>query len=158
MTLSDLAALGSFISGIAVVISFVFLTIQLRQNTQSLRRSEGNASQAQISAFRLSIANSRDVARVWATGLSGGELDDIDGARFNVLMSETIWNYFHMWDRDRRGLWEAHNWSRLAPEVGELLTTKRGADWWRNARTYCPPDYALAVDQAIADQLARIDK
>ena len=35
MSLSDLAALGSFISGLAVVVTFVFLLIQMRQTNQN---------------------------------------------------------------------------------------------------------------------------
>jgi hypothetical protein len=39
MTLSDLAAIGSFIGGVAVVVSFVFLAFQLRQSTHNQRTS-----------------------------------------------------------------------------------------------------------------------
>lgn len=39
MTLSDLASLGSFVSGLAVAITLVFLLLQARQNTQNLRSS-----------------------------------------------------------------------------------------------------------------------
>lgn len=39
MSLSDLAALGNFIGGVAVVISFVFLAFQLRQSTHNQRTS-----------------------------------------------------------------------------------------------------------------------
>jgi hypothetical protein len=35
MTLSDLASIGSFIGGIAVVLSFVFLTLQMRQSAKT---------------------------------------------------------------------------------------------------------------------------
>jgi len=37
ISLSDLAAIGSFISGVAVVVSFVFLAVQLRQNARNQR-------------------------------------------------------------------------------------------------------------------------
>src|SRR5215469_17016584 len=37
MTLSDLASIGSFVSGIAVLVSLVYLAIQVRQNTRNLR-------------------------------------------------------------------------------------------------------------------------
>ena len=50
MTLSDLAALGSFISGIAVIVSLVFLYFQLRQlaaqNLQSQRNQQAAIQQA----------------------------------------------------------------------------------------------------------------
>ena len=37
MTLSDLAAIGSFISGIGVLVSLIYLAFQVRQNTMSHR-------------------------------------------------------------------------------------------------------------------------
>jgi hypothetical protein len=37
MSLNDLASIGSFVSGIAVVISLIYLSIQIRQNTRHER-------------------------------------------------------------------------------------------------------------------------
>ena len=37
MSLSDLASLGSFVSGLAVLISFVFLSLQIQQNNRNQR-------------------------------------------------------------------------------------------------------------------------
>jgi hypothetical protein len=37
MSLSDLASLGSFVSGVAVVVSFVFLALQIRQANRNQR-------------------------------------------------------------------------------------------------------------------------
>ncbi|MBV9571021.1 MAG: hypothetical protein JO056_07265 [Alphaproteobacteria bacterium] len=42
MTLSNLAALGSFVSGIAVLISLVFLYFQLRQINRQIKQAERN--------------------------------------------------------------------------------------------------------------------
>ena len=49
MSLADLAAIGSFVSGIAVVISFVFLGFQMRQNTKAMKAA---ASQAHAANFQ----------------------------------------------------------------------------------------------------------
>ena len=37
MSLNDLASIGSFVSGMAVVISLIYLSIQIRQNTRHER-------------------------------------------------------------------------------------------------------------------------
>jgi hypothetical protein len=37
MSLSDLASIGSFVSGLAVVVSFVFLGLQIRQSNRNQR-------------------------------------------------------------------------------------------------------------------------
>lgn len=42
MSLSDLASLGSFVSGLAVLISLIFLYFQLRQVNQQVRQAETN--------------------------------------------------------------------------------------------------------------------
>jgi hypothetical protein len=53
MSLSDLAAVGSFISGVAVLISLVFLYFQVRQVTAQVRQAERN-QQASIRHTRVS--------------------------------------------------------------------------------------------------------
>jgi hypothetical protein len=54
MTLSDLAALGSFVSGVAVMVSLVFLYFQVRQVNLQVRQAERNqrATIAQVRAGR----------------------------------------------------------------------------------------------------------
>src|SRR5215469_16965844 len=53
MTLSDLASLGSFVSGLAVLVSLIFLYFQVRQATQLVRQAEKN-QQATIRQERAS--------------------------------------------------------------------------------------------------------
>src|SRR5215469_15552872 len=51
MSLSDLASLGSFVSGVAVLISLAFLYFQLRQVNSQVRQTEKN-QQASIRQAR----------------------------------------------------------------------------------------------------------
>ena len=55
MSLSDLASLGSFVSGVAVLISLVFLFFQVRQVNRQVRQAERN-QQAAIRQGRTSRA------------------------------------------------------------------------------------------------------
>jgi hypothetical protein len=54
MSLSDLASLGSLVSGVAVPVSLVFLYFQVRQVNQQVRQAEKNqrATIAQVRASR----------------------------------------------------------------------------------------------------------
>ncbi len=150
MSLSDLASIGTFVSSIAMVISLISLTLQLRQNTAALERAEANATQSQASAFRLAIVNSRDVAKLLVVGSADdGNLDEIDDARFGALLGERIWFLSHVWDREQRGLLAKGVWERVRSLAAEPLTTKRGALWWDRNRGTFPPEFALAVDVAI---------
>src|SRR5215469_4320936 len=46
MSLSDLASLGSFVSGVAVLASLVLLFFQMRQMTEQVRQAEKNQQAA----------------------------------------------------------------------------------------------------------------
>ena len=92
MTLSDLAALGGFISGIGVLVTLIVLVIQVRQNNAALMRAEATATQASASAFRMEIAANRDVARLLTEGLkTDSMLDEADALRFDSLIGEIAW-------------------------------------------------------------------
>jgi hypothetical protein len=74
MSLSDLAALGSFVSGLAVLVSLVFLYFQVRQVAAQVRQAERNQ---QASIRHSHISRSVDIhlaqadpglAEVWARG------------------------------------------------------------------------------------------
>lgn len=66
MSLSDLAALGSFISGLGVLVSLVFLYFQLRQIGVQVKQTEKNqralisqASRAPATSFAASRNRTR---------------------------------------------------------------------------------------------------
>ena len=153
MTLSDLAAIGSFVSGFAVVISLLALTLQMRQNTIALQRAEANASQNQASAFRLSIVNNRDVASLWTVGTTdNGTLDAIDDQRFGLLLSEMFWVCAHVFDRTTRGLFAAAEWNGARQWVATLLAQKCAALWWSSSKYAYPNEFVNEIERIIVEQ------
>jgi hypothetical protein len=59
MSLSDLASLGSFVSGVAVTVTLVFLLIQLRQNNHNQRAIMQQGRSAQQVDLLLRCADER---------------------------------------------------------------------------------------------------
>ena len=69
MSLSDLASLGSFVSGLAVLVSLVFLFFQLRQLNRQVRQAEKN----QQAAIRQGRANQAAIINTGGADPSGSE-------------------------------------------------------------------------------------
>jgi len=86
MSLSDLAALGSFVSSIAVVVSLIFLYFQLKQVNVQVKQAERNQQAAiqqersgRVSEILMKIAEP-SLAEAIAKGLAGAE--DMTRAQF----------------------------------------------------------------------------
>jgi len=62
MSLSDLASLGSFVSGVAVLASLVYLAVQTNQNIQHTRALIHQGSAARTTAIRLGLMDRERVA------------------------------------------------------------------------------------------------
>lgn len=144
--LPDLAHIAEIVGTVAVVISLLYVGVQLRQATRQMEREENNATQAQWQTIRLLLATDRDVARLWHAGLNGDSLDAIDRVRFDRLFSEHTWATFHIRDRARLGIFPWQEFERGgATRLVHWICTPGGSPWWRENRTGYPPDFVADV-------------
>jgi hypothetical protein len=72
MTFVDLASLGSFVSGIAVMISLVYLGVQVKQAEKNQRAlmQQGRADRISQNCFNVAGAG---LSAIWNRGLNGDE-------------------------------------------------------------------------------------
>jgi len=151
MSLSDLASLGSFLSGLAVATSLVALIFQVRQNTTMMARVESNATMDQMSAIRMSIASNRDMARVWDAGLKGhSDLDELDQLRFRTFFSNYVVAFAHIYDRHKRVWGQSSSFERGPGRflVKQVLSTDGGSAWWaeNSSDMYAFPEFVKTID------------
>jgi len=64
MSLSDLASVGSFVSGVAVLISLIYLSLQVKQNSKHTRALIVQGRAARITGQYLTLASS-DLVSAW---------------------------------------------------------------------------------------------
>jgi hypothetical protein len=153
MTLDQWSSLAQILGSIGVVVSLVFVGLQVRQNTSAIARNEHNNTMAQWTVVRMAVAQSRDMAELMTAGLAGTrELDDADHLRMAQMLAEYAWASFHIWDRTQRGVFPPGTFEATAgPLLAEVLTTPRGGDWWREAKHVGYfPGYVAAVDAVLA--------
>jgi hypothetical protein len=153
MTLEEFSYVAQVIAAFGVILSLVFVGLQIRQNTAALERSEHNSTMAQWTVIRMGIAGSRDMAELMTDGLRGDStLDAADQLRLDQMLQEHAWAAFHIWDRTQRGVFPKGKFEATAgPLLSEVLGTPRGETWWTRAKEVAfLPEYVTAVDAALA--------
>src|SRR6476619_3083720 len=105
MNWDAIVAISQLVAAIGVILSLVFVGLQVRQNTAALQRNEHNSTMAQWSVIRMAIAGNRDVAELMTAGLDGEcSMDAADQLRLEQMLAEHAWASFHIWDRTQRGV------------------------------------------------------
>lgn len=149
------------VASIGVIVSLIFVGLQIRQNTGALQRNEHNSTMAQWTVIRMAIAKQRDIAELMTAGPHGEHaLDAADQLR----LGENAWASFHIWERTQRGIFPKGTFELTAgPLLSSLLRTERGEAWWRSTKGsgFIPAfvsdvDALLAKDRFIGPDAARL--
>ncbi|MEI9885103.1 MAG: hypothetical protein WDN08_01170 [Rhizomicrobium sp.] len=86
MTLSDLASIGSFVSGLAVLISLIYLALQIRQNTQAQRVTAHQNRQDFARQFLIKLSDEATAALFIRASAGNPDLTPTEFLQFNALM------------------------------------------------------------------------
>jgi hypothetical protein len=152
MSFEQISYLAQIVASIGVVVSLVFVGLQIRQNTGALQREEHNSTMAQWTVIRMAIAKNRDIAELMTAGLDGERaLDAADQLRLEHMLGENAWASFHIWERTQRGIFPKGTFElSCGAHLCGLFTTTRGGTWWRTAKQIAfPPAFVSDVDALL---------
>jgi hypothetical protein len=156
MPLEQLSYAAQIVGTVAVVLSLVFVGLQIKQNTAVLQRNEHNSTMAQWTVIRMAIAENREIAELMTAGLHGERaMDAADQLRVEQLLAEYAWAAFHIWDRTQRGVFPKGTFEQTGGALlCNVLKTPRGGKWWSSARAESfIPAFVSDVDALLAKNL-----
>jgi hypothetical protein len=158
MSLSDLASLGSFVSGVAVLISLVFLYFQLRQVNQQVRQAERN-QRATIASLRASrtvevMLRNTDPSMAMAYGKAvGGDVDitATELQQFLAYFRAFLTNTEDTFLQAHHGLLEGATHRAYVTSMAATMASPAYRLAWRLMRNVVGgPEYAEFIDEIIA--------
>jgi len=155
MSLADLAALGSFVSGVAVLCSLIYLALQVRQTKRNQQISIRHSRVSRIVELERTLADP-DVAAAWLRGADS--VDDIGPIELAQFIGMCRAYFFHFEDsfyQRQEGLLNDHAFETVV-EGARLLTRRRGVRAaWRMTRENFGGRFLDFMDGVVADSATR---
>ena len=156
--LDNLGNIGEFIGALAVVISLVYLAIQVRRNTQqmesnekALLRAESSAQHIQWSDWRRMLATNAELVEIWDRGSGAlGDLDRVEQIRFSVVPTDLLYVISNVWERYQAGISVGGTWESNLAGAARFLASPGGEEWWSKNKRDFPRPFADAIDAAPA--------
>lgn len=136
MTLEDLGNVGEFIGAVGVVISFVFLAIQIRHNTNAIRYAAEKDLAQNTADFLAPIVESAEVAQIYRVGLRDWDaLDANDRMRFSMHLFLAFYFFQNLYSRYRQHQIETEYWASQREVIMWYMRQAGIQRWWHNARS-----------------------
>lgn len=149
MALSDLAALGSFISGIAVFLSFIFLALQLRQANRNQRSLMQQARTGRNVEILLTMADPATSETLAQANTNCAAMSDAKIWSFYGFCAAVFWSYEDCFMQFRAKTLDANSWASDVATLERLAAYPPYRAVWKMARDGMGGDYRDYVDSLM---------
>ena len=117
--LSTLASIAEIVSGIAVVVTLIFLVVGIQDNTEITRAAAYDRNIDSLNEWRLGIAQNEEMLRVW-TAFTLNDLEGLseeDSRRLDFILNTQWGIYEKTYYSNQYGIIGSSEWSRFESQI-----------------------------------------
>lgn len=151
MTLSDLGDLGDFLGGIGVIVTLVYLAVQVRRNTQEVRSASLDAVAVSHLGFHQAVWGDAEINKLWFDGMFGKPLAEEEGRRFLFMVISCARHWERAYHKARGGTLDATSWSGIHHELADVFSYPGTQAYWQRIHFMFPPDFVSFVEKAVRE-------
>jgi hypothetical protein len=157
MSFQDLGALGELIGAVAVVVSLVYLAIQIRQNTNAL---EMTLKSTELAAFERNVESAirvremfimhPEIVELWTKGLKGyTKLEPAEKIRFEMILSNMFSAFQGAYMRQLTYKNDPREFAGSIAVMDKLLAISSVREWLDHAEPDWRPEFRELVDERV---------
>lgn len=154
MNWEAITAITEILGVVAVVVSLIYLAIQIRQNSASIKASTYDSILSQATNLHTLLLSNEAISDAWIKGLNApDELETVERLRFNSYMLRL----FRMLEGFHRqaaiGLLDSEVFEASWSEILEFSRKPGMIDWWQNNRQHFTSAFRKYVDQEFEERV-----
>jgi len=153
MSLEDLGNIGEFVAAIGVIASLIYLAVQIRHGSASVRATMFLTSSANQSEMTAHVYQDSEMARIFRVGQQGLEsLTEDEQTRFVSFFATLFRTYEQMFQQDRMGLLDPEVWEARREAMLRFFKQPGVQSMWRMRRHAFSKSFRDLVD-ALQEEL-----
>jgi hypothetical protein len=159
MNLQSLAYIGEIIGTVVVILSLVYLAVQVRQNTEAQRTENYARALERLAAFQSMLSTDSEISIIFSKGLANySNLATQEKLRFNWVMYEAFGAFEFMFHAARKESIDDEIWSRWSDATAWYLTFPGVHTWWMSRPLPFTDSFSLFVDSLLKDNPTDVEK
>ena len=150
MNWDAVGAVGEVIGALAVVVSLLYLAVQIRNQNKESRLNSVSEAARQWNEVLASTANDRALCQVWVDGVNDFDsLELIDRTQFTAHAGRILRVVEAMYEHHKQGRLEAETWEAMYRILLDLFAYKGTKDWWKTRRHWYTQSFQSFVAEVI---------
>ncbi len=155
MTLESLANLSEFIGAIAVVISLIYLALQVRQNTAAQRMETYAQAVQRIGMLQTEVSKDHELLRAWSKGLMDPDsLTPNQRMQLNWTLYAAFGDMEFLFIAAKRNALPDEVWERWQKTLAWWIAFPGVRAWWVALAAPFTAEFSRFVDAEVANSTA----
>ena len=153
MTLDQLASIGEIIGGIAVVISLVYLAIQIRSNTETERTSTYQSIVSDFGALNNTMASTPELSHMFVQAMENyHQLSSDQKARISQVFFQCFRYFENMFYQHQKGYLDDEVWTGWKRLMLTYYSRPGFQTWWEHRRDVYSEPFAIFLETEKLDR------
>ena len=153
VSLSDLANISESIGGIAVVITLIYLAIQMRQNTRMMRAAAHHSANELGVQINLALGTNTEASRILQLGsASYTELNSHERLMFHLMMRANFSGAEDFYIQAREGLLDSDMWDSRKLSMARYLQQPGVQVWWEKNSDLFSTDFVKVMSPVTPER------
>ena len=151
MWLEDSARFASVVSAVAIVVSAVYASIQIRHNTRAVRASAFQQVVDSFAAISFDIARDRSLVDLYLRGgRDFGALGEAERAQYSLMLLSFLRRAENVLFQSNTRLLNSEHWSGIRNSIKAILEPPGARACWLQIADRLNPDFRAFVASLIA--------
>lgn len=150
MNWEALGAIAELIGAIGVVVTLVYLAVQIRSNTRATRIASFHSTTDSLNQVNLLIASNREISAMFAESFE--ETHDWDKeatTQWNFILLAIYRIFESAYFQRNEGLVEEQSWTRYDHSLRRSLQSKATVVWWNSQQFGFTDEFCDYVNAAL---------
>ena len=151
MSLDDVGNIGELIGAVGVIITLIYLAVQIRQNTSALKATSHQEATREAADFVAQIAGDGDIARILSKG--GKDWNCLEGdekLRFSMLLFRVFFNFQNTYNLHQNGGIDEEYWESQLGVMMWFMGMPGVRSWWDVGKIQLRKSFVEFIEQQIA--------
>ena len=149
MNWDAIGAGGEVVGAAAVVVSLLYLAIQLRSQSRETRLSTINNSMAEWNSLLALVASNSELANIWNRGLKNEQLPEEEEVRFRAFANSYFRVIEGLYLQHLEGRLDDRVWSGIGKGATEMFKASGMRRFWGHRKDWYCPEFSAYVESAF---------
>ena len=144
-------ALGELVGGIAIIVSLVYVGIQVKQNTKVLRLNTAHNTTEDLADLYLIPAQNSEIANIFFQGIQDIDaLQGVERLRFYGYLHKFIRTYENAHYQFSSGALESGSFNGITEQFIFVTSLPGGQAYWEERKSWYNENFRSFVDRKLA--------